>query len=109
MRYTFQFKLFGKKVQMLSEWEMGIVVEKEPDIACVRAKSNTENFQFIEQKRAHILLRKGAHNTKFSPTRKWYPSIPNSKFQIPVFYQLLTKSDKRCIIFLYLLMKRTAL
>lgn len=35
MRYTFQFKLFGKKVQMFSERKMGIVVEKEPDVVCV--------------------------------------------------------------------------
>lgn len=35
MRYTFQFKLFGKKVQMFSERQMGIVVEKEPDVVCV--------------------------------------------------------------------------
>ncbi len=35
MRHTFQFKLFGKKVQMFSERQMGIVVEKEPDIVCV--------------------------------------------------------------------------
>ena len=35
MRYTFEFKLFGKKVQMFSERQMGIVVEKEPDVVCV--------------------------------------------------------------------------
>ena len=35
MRYTFQFKLFGKKVQMFSEGQMGIVVEKEPNVVCV--------------------------------------------------------------------------
>ena len=35
MRYTFQFKLFGKKVQMFSEGKMGIVVEKEPHVVCV--------------------------------------------------------------------------
>ena len=35
MRYTFQFKLFGKKVQMFREGQMGIVVEKEPDVVCV--------------------------------------------------------------------------
>ena len=35
MRYTFQFKLFGKKVQMFSERQMGIVIEKEPDVVCV--------------------------------------------------------------------------
>ena len=32
MRYTFEFKLFGKKVQMFSERQMGIVVEKEPEM-----------------------------------------------------------------------------
>ena len=35
MRYTFQFKLFGKKVQMFNEGQMGIVVEKETDVVCV--------------------------------------------------------------------------
>ena len=35
MRYTFKYKLFGKKVQMFSERKMGIVVEKEPDVVCV--------------------------------------------------------------------------
>ena len=35
MRYTFQFKLFGKKVQMFSEGQMGIVVEIEPDVIFV--------------------------------------------------------------------------
>ena len=36
MRYTFEFKLFGKKVQMFSERQMGIVVEKNPMLfACM--------------------------------------------------------------------------
>ena len=29
MRYTFEFKLFGSKVQMFDEGRMGIVIEKE--------------------------------------------------------------------------------
>ena len=37
MRYTFKFKLFGKKVQMFKEGQMGIVVEKESDVVCVYA------------------------------------------------------------------------
>lgn len=35
MRYTFKFKLFGSKVQMFSQEQMGIVVEKEPQVVCV--------------------------------------------------------------------------
>lgn len=45
MRYTFQFKLFGKKVQMFSEGQMGIVVEKEPDVVCVYGTD--ENYQIL--------------------------------------------------------------
>ena len=45
MRYTFQFKLFGKKVQMFSEGKMGIVVEKEPDVVCVYGTD--ENFHIL--------------------------------------------------------------
>ena len=37
MKYTFKFSLFGKKVQMFSEGERGIVVEKEPQVVCVMA------------------------------------------------------------------------
>ena len=35
MRYTFKFKLFGNKVQMFDEGQMGIVIEKEPDVICI--------------------------------------------------------------------------
>lgn len=35
MKYTFQFKLFGKKVRMFNKGQMGIVIEKEPDVVCV--------------------------------------------------------------------------
>ena len=35
MKYSFKFKLFGSKVKMFSEKEMGIVVEKEPQVVCV--------------------------------------------------------------------------
>ena len=45
MRYTFQFKLFGKKVQMFSEGQMGIVVEKEPDVICVYGTD--ENYHIL--------------------------------------------------------------
>lgn len=45
MRYTFQFKLFGKKVQMFSERKMGIVVEKEPDVVCVYGTD--ENYHIL--------------------------------------------------------------
>ena len=45
MRYTFQFKLFGKKVQMFSERQMGIVVEKEPDVVSVYGTD--ENYHIL--------------------------------------------------------------
>ena len=32
--YSFKFSLFAKKVQMFSYGDMGIVVEKEPDVIC---------------------------------------------------------------------------
>ena len=35
MTYTFKFTFFGKKVQMFSKGQMGVVVEKEPDVICV--------------------------------------------------------------------------
>ena len=35
MRYTFKFTLFGKKVQMFCEGQMGIVIEKESQVVCV--------------------------------------------------------------------------
>lgn len=41
MRYTFKFKLFGKKVQMFSYKKMGLVIEKEPDVVCVYATDKT--------------------------------------------------------------------
>lgn len=34
MKYSFKFKIFGTKVQMFSENEMGIVIEKEADVVC---------------------------------------------------------------------------
>ncbi len=35
MRHTFKFKLFGSKVHMFSEAQMGIVIEKDPQVICV--------------------------------------------------------------------------
>ena len=35
MKYSFKFKLFGNKVQMFSDGDMGIVIEKEPDVVCI--------------------------------------------------------------------------
>ena len=45
MRYTFQFKLFGKKVRMFSEGNRGIVVEKEPHVVCVYGTD--ENYHIL--------------------------------------------------------------
>ena len=40
MKYSFKFTLFGKKVQMYNEREMGIVVEKEPHVVCIYGTDN---------------------------------------------------------------------
>ena len=45
MKYSFQFKLFGKKVQMFNEGKMGVVVEKEPDVICVYGTD--ENYHIL--------------------------------------------------------------
>ena len=45
MKYTFQFKLFGKKVHMFHEENMGIVVEKESDVVCVYGTD--ENYHIL--------------------------------------------------------------
>ena len=44
MKYTFKFSLFGKKVQMFSEGERGIVVEKEPQVVCVYGTDSNYNI-----------------------------------------------------------------
>ena len=35
MRYAFKFGFLGKKVQMFSERNMGVVIEKEPHVVCL--------------------------------------------------------------------------
>lgn len=35
MKHIFKFTVFGSKVQMFDENEMGIVIEKEPQVICV--------------------------------------------------------------------------
>ena len=40
MKYTFKFSLFGKKVQMFSEGQRGIVIEKESKVICVYGTDN---------------------------------------------------------------------
>ena len=44
MKYTFKFTLFGKKVQMFSEGQRGIVVEKEPQTVCVYGTDGDYNI-----------------------------------------------------------------
>ena len=45
MKYSFKFTLFGSKVQMYSENETGIVIEKEPQVVCVYGTdSNHQNI-----------------------------------------------------------------
>jgi len=38
--YSFSFSLFAKKVQMFHWNDMGIVVEKEPDVICIYGTNN---------------------------------------------------------------------
>lgn len=45
MKYTFKFKRFGDKVQMFAENDMGIVIEKEPEVVCVYG--TTEDYRTI--------------------------------------------------------------
>ena len=40
MKYSFKFTLFGRKAQMYSEREMGIVVEKESQVVCIYGTDN---------------------------------------------------------------------
>ena len=44
MKYTFKFGLFGKKVQMFSEGQRGVVVEKEPQVVCVYGTDSNYNI-----------------------------------------------------------------
>jgi len=44
MRHTFKFGIFGKKVQMFSQGQMGIVVEKEPHMICVYGTDKNHNI-----------------------------------------------------------------
>lgn len=41
--YSFTFSLFVKKVQMFHWNNMGIVVEKEPDVICIYGTDNTNS------------------------------------------------------------------
>ena len=43
--HTFRYSLFGKKVKMFRERQMGIVVEKEPDAVCVYGMD--ENYRIL--------------------------------------------------------------
>ncbi|MBR0355333.1 MAG: hypothetical protein IJK35_08165 [Oscillospiraceae bacterium] len=41
--HTFIFSLFSKKVQMFHWHDMGIVVEKEPDVICIYGTDHTNS------------------------------------------------------------------
>lgn len=43
MKYSFKFTLFGKKVQMFNDGDMGIVIEKESQVVCVYGTSRDHN------------------------------------------------------------------
>ena len=60
MRYTFEFKLFGSKVQMFDEGRMGIVIEKEPDVICVYGTDEKHKDILCAIPLCHPKLLKGA-------------------------------------------------
>ena len=63
VRYTFKFKLFSGKVQMFSEAQMGIVVEKEPDVVCVYGTDAKNQEIFCAVPLCHPKFLKGAEYT----------------------------------------------
>ena len=63
MRYAFRFKLFGKKVQMFSEGQMGVVIEKEPDVICVYGTDENHSRILCAVPLCHPRFLKGAEYT----------------------------------------------
>lgn len=63
MRYSFQFKLFGKKVQMFEERKMGVVIEKEPQVVCVYGTDETHQKILCAIPLCHPKFLKGAEYT----------------------------------------------
>ena len=60
MKYSFKFKLFGGKVQMFAEGQMGIVIEKEPDVVCVYATDEKHQDILCAVPLCHPKFLKGA-------------------------------------------------
>ena len=63
MKYSFKFKLFGGKVQMFSEGQMGVVIEKEPDVVCVYGTDQNHRDILCAIPLCHPKLLKGAEYT----------------------------------------------
>ena len=57
--FQFQFSLFGKKVQMFHSGNMGIVVEKEPQVVCVYATDAENNKIYCALPLCHPKYLKG--------------------------------------------------
>lgn len=60
MRYTFKFKLFGKKIKMFSEDQKGIVIEKESDVVCVYGTDDRHKNIFCAIPLCHPKFLKGS-------------------------------------------------
>ena len=83
MKYTFKFKLFGSKVQMFSEGQMGIVVEKEPDVVCVYGTDETHQGILCAVPLCHPKFLKGAEYTvEFCENEKAKVSVGDLKIVI---------------------------
>lgn len=63
MKHTFKFGIFGGKVRMFSEEQMGIVIEKEPDVVCVYATDETHQDILCAIPLCHPKFLKGAEYT----------------------------------------------
>lgn len=60
MKHSFKFKLFGKRVQMFNERQMGIVIEKESDVVCVYGTDDKHQSIYCAIPLCHPKFLKGA-------------------------------------------------
>ena len=63
MKHTFKFGLFSKNVQMFNEGNMGVVIEKEPQVVCVYGTDETYDKILCAIPLCHPKLLKGLEYT----------------------------------------------
>ena len=63
MKHTFKFGLFNKNIQMFNEGNMGVVIEKEPDVVCVYGTDETHDKILCAIPLCHPKFLKGAEYT----------------------------------------------